>query len=83
MPDEASALVARGRAAVAERRWAEAHDVLSAALAQGSMEAADLDVLAAATFALGRQDEYRELCERAHATHVEHGADELAAGDWA
>ncbi|HET9901322.1 MAG TPA: DNA-binding response regulator, partial [Actinomycetes bacterium] len=56
----------RGRAAFASRSWAEAFGQLSAADNQSSLEPADLMLLAAAAYLIGREAESTDLWARAH-----------------
>ena len=68
-----------GRAAVRQRRWAEAYELLSAADAERPLDAEALEALADAAFALGRHDEALHARERAHRAYLERGERGLAA----
>jgi DNA-binding CsgD family transcriptional regulator len=63
----------RGRAAFASRSWAEAFGQLSAADNQSSLEPADLMLLAAAAYLIGREAESTDLWARAHAEYLRAG----------
>ncbi|GGI44562.1 DNA-binding NarL/FixJ family response regulator [Agromyces flavus] len=56
-----------GRAAFAERRWAEAHERLAEADSAGGISPADLELLATAAFLRGRGEECVSVLTRAHA----------------
>ena len=79
MPGEATDLVLRGRGAVAGRRWSEGYELLSEAEARAPLDGPALDALAAAAFALGSHDRYREICERAYVAHLERDDRDVAA----
>ena len=64
----------RGRAAHQGRRWLEAYEALSRAGEMAPLAAEDLELLAAAAYMIGRDDEYVSGLERAHDAS-------LAAGD--
>jgi ATP/maltotriose-dependent transcriptional regulator MalT len=63
----------RGRDAYARRAWLEAHESLSRADVQVPLGVDDLELLATATFMLGRDDECLKVLERAHHLCVEQG----------
>ena len=63
--------LARGRESYAAQNWTEAHTALSAADQSESLSADDLELLATSAYMLGREDEYLELLERAHAAHLQ------------
>ena len=63
----------RGRAAFAARSWTEAFRQLSAADSQSLLEPADLMLLAAAAYLIGREAESTDLWARAHAEYLRVG----------
>lgn len=63
----------RGRRAYAVHRWAEAHAALAAADRADPLAADDLEMLARASYMLGRDDEYLGGLERAHQAHLASG----------
>jgi DNA-binding NarL/FixJ family response regulator len=63
----------RGRRAVAARAWQEAHAALARADRTAPLAAGDLELLATAAYMLGRDDEYRQVLERAHNAHLAGG----------
>ena len=67
---ELSPELERGRQAVADRSWGEAHADLAAADAAAPLAASDLELLATAAYMLGRDEEYLALLERAHQAHL-------------
>jgi DNA-binding CsgD family transcriptional regulator len=69
----ATALLESGRLAYARSAWAEAHEQLTAADGDSPLGADDLELLATATYMLGREQEYVGVLERAHRAHVEEG----------
>jgi hypothetical protein len=62
-----------GRAAYAAHRWTDAHAALTAADKVNPLAAGDLELLARASYMLGRDDEYLGGLERAHHAHLESG----------
>jgi len=58
------------RDAYGRRAWREAHGSLSRADAARPLDAEDLELLAVSAFMLGRDDEYREILERAHYAYL-------------
>jgi ATP/maltotriose-dependent transcriptional regulator MalT len=74
----------RGRAAFAARQWRTAYAQLSAVDADGSLEPADLERLAAAAYLVGRDDEAVALWTRVHQGSIERGDAQRAAywGYW-
>jgi DNA-binding CsgD family transcriptional regulator len=70
---DAVAELERGRAAYARRTWSDAYEALSAADRAAPLGAEDLDLLATAAYMLGRDDEYRQVLERAHHAHLAEG----------
>jgi class 3 adenylate cyclase len=60
-----------GREAVGRRAWSEAYDLLSAA--DGSLGAADIELLAEAAYWSGRLDEALSLRERAYKVYLDEG----------
>jgi class 3 adenylate cyclase len=73
--------VAAGRAEIARRRWLAGHQLLTEAAAQQPLDGAALDALADAALALGILDEYREVVEQAHSTHLVEGDVQRAAAE--
>jgi class 3 adenylate cyclase len=71
--------LAAGRAALAERRWAEALANLAPAAATGGLGAADLEALGEAAWWSGRLADAIEYRERAVAAHLAEGARARAA----
>jgi DNA-binding CsgD family transcriptional regulator len=69
----ATSALERGRLSYERRAWAEAHEQLTRADAQGPLGANDLELLATAAYMLGRDDEYLGALERAHQRHVDDG----------
>jgi DNA-binding CsgD family transcriptional regulator len=63
----------RGREAYARRAWGEAHTALAAADAASPLGGADLDLLAAAAFMAGREEDSFRWLERAHRAYAEAG----------
>ncbi len=70
----------RGRDAFRRHAWLEAIEALSEADRDGALGPADLELLGAASWWVGRPDEATEALERAFAGHVSDGHDEAAAG---
>jgi ATP/maltotriose-dependent transcriptional regulator MalT len=68
----------RGRRAYAARSWLQAFAALSAADTSTPLGASDLELLAAAAYLSGRDDDGLGALERAHRTHLEAG-ERLAA----
>jgi hypothetical protein len=66
---EASTELTRGRELYAGRAWAEAHEALAAADAAAELEAGDIELLATASYMVGRRDEYAEHLDRAFQAH--------------
>ena len=69
----------QGRSAVARQAWADAHERLSAADQAAPLEPDDLELLAAAAFLVGREDESAEAWARAHQELLARGETERAA----
>ncbi|HET9556792.1 MAG TPA: DNA-binding response regulator, partial [Actinomycetota bacterium] len=69
----------QGRSAVVGQAWAEAHQRLSAADQAAPLEPDDLELLAAAAFLVGRDDESAEVWARAHQERLARGETERAA----
>ena len=63
----------RGRGLFSQHRWAEAYESLERADDEGSLVARDLELLARASYMLGRDDGYVQGLERAHHAHLEAG----------
>jgi DNA-binding CsgD family transcriptional regulator len=81
---EREAGVERARTAFAERAWDDAFARLRAADAIGTLGAADLELLAAAAFLGGREDDAVEAWARAHRVHLDDGepAGAVRCGFW-
>ena len=69
----------QGRPAVARQAWADAHERLSAADQAAPLEPDDLELLAAAAFLVGRDDESAEVWARAHQERLARGETGRAA----
>jgi DNA-binding NarL/FixJ family response regulator len=67
------AIVERGRAAYANGAWNEAFESLASADRAAPLGAGDLELLARASYMLGRDDDYIGGLERAHHAHLEAG----------
>ena len=67
-----------GREQYDRQAWSRAYEQLSAADRSASLGPSDLERLATSAYMLGREQEYRELMERAYPAHLDSG-DELAA----
>jgi DNA-binding CsgD family transcriptional regulator len=65
------AALKQGREAYAKRGWLEAYESLTAAHEDAPLAAPDLDLLATATFMLGRDDESIAWLERAHQRYLD------------
>lgn len=65
--------VEQGREAYAQRRWADAHRLLTTADDAGELRADDLELVGRAGYMLGRDDDYVRALERAHTAHVRSG----------
>lgn len=63
----------RGRDAFRREAWATASDQLTAAGAQTGLDAADLELLAIATYLAGRDDDSAAAWEKAHHEHIRQG----------
>ena len=70
---EAVEQLERGRSAYATRAWSAAYESLSRADRSSPLGADDLELLATAAYMLGRDDDYRQILERAHHVHLEEG----------
>ena len=70
--------LARGHDAYARQAWREAYEALTAADRSAPLEPREVELLATSTFMLGREQEYRDLLERAYRGHLE-AEDRLAA----
>jgi class 3 adenylate cyclase len=68
-----------GRDAVARRAWPEAHEALGAADASGPLAPEDLELLAKASWWVGKQNASIEARERAYALYIERGDRQRAA----
>jgi DNA-binding CsgD family transcriptional regulator len=62
--------VARGRDAYARQRWGEAYEMLAAADRSAPLDLHEVELLATSAYMLGREQEYRELLERAYRGHL-------------
>ena len=74
VPVQAGDDLALGRDAFACRSWQDAYERLARADTTTPLGTADLDLLATATFMLGRDEEAVGYLERAHHLHLESGA---------
>ncbi|HET6165454.1 MAG TPA: LuxR C-terminal-related transcriptional regulator [Marmoricola sp.] len=63
----------RGRRFYADGSWRTAHEALSEADRDQPLDADDVELLARASYMLGRDEEYVALLTRAHQNHVESG----------
>ncbi|HKE17103.1 MAG TPA: hypothetical protein VKB80_19650 [Kofleriaceae bacterium] len=63
----------RGRASHRRRAWADAHRWLARADRTAPLGAGDLELLAAASYLLGRDDDYMDALDRAHRAHLDDG----------
>lgn len=70
--------VSRGRDAFERSEWSSAHEALSSAHRAGTLEVSDLEKLAVAAYLIGNEDEFVQVLEEAHHTHLG-GGDPLAA----
>jgi DNA-binding NarL/FixJ family response regulator len=61
----------RGRACVAKGSWTDAHAALSAADDAAPLDPDDLELLALASYMLGRDSDYLRSLERAHYGHLD------------
>ncbi|MDP8969489.1 MAG: DNA-binding response regulator, partial [Actinomycetota bacterium] len=59
-------MVDRGREAYRQRAWSDAYEMLSAADQQSPLEPADLELLAMASYLLGRDEVGDDLSARAY-----------------
>jgi DNA-binding CsgD family transcriptional regulator len=64
----------RGRAAAGREAWLEAHDCLRAADRTNRLSAPDLELLATASYMLGRGEDYIACLERAYRAHIDDGS---------
>ena len=69
-----------GREAVARHKWSEAIEALTAADRDGGLDAADLELLGAASWWIGHPDESTEALERAFRAYVAEARPVQAAG---
>ncbi|HVE99374.1 MAG TPA: LuxR C-terminal-related transcriptional regulator [Mycobacteriales bacterium] len=72
-------VVERGRAAFERQAWAEAYELLTAAVQQGPVDAEDHERLAVASYLLGKDEESNKAWERAHHRCLSSGAPDRAA----
>jgi DNA-binding CsgD family transcriptional regulator len=68
---EAAGELAAGREHYARQAWSKAYEALSRADASAPLGPNDLERLATSAYMLGREQEYRELLERAYRGHLE------------
>lgn len=68
-----------GRAAFARGSWVDAHTQLRAADRAGTLDGADLELLAQAAYLVGRDEEHVDALERAHRAYVREGDEPAAA----
>jgi DNA-binding NarL/FixJ family response regulator len=69
----------RGRRAYSSRAWADAFAALSLADQSAHLGAEDLELLAMSAYLIGRDHDYLNALDRAHAAHVDAGASLRAA----
>ncbi len=67
-----------GREAYRRQAWRGAHEALTVADRSAELGPSDLEMLATSAYMLGREQEYREVLERAYRAHLE-GEEPLAA----
>jgi DNA-binding NarL/FixJ family response regulator len=60
-----------GREYYARQAWRPAHEALTAADRSAPLGASDLELLATSAYMLGREQEYREILERAYRAHLD------------
>ncbi|MDX6554153.1 MAG: hypothetical protein QOD86_348 [Miltoncostaeaceae bacterium] len=77
---DAAGQLERGRDLCARRAWVDAREALAAADRADPLGAEDLELLALASFMLGRDDDYVHALERAHRAHLDAGDPARAAG---
>jgi DNA-binding CsgD family transcriptional regulator len=70
--------LARGRDSYARQAWREAYEALTAADRSGPLDPHEVELVATSAYMLGREQEYRELLERAYRGHLD-GDERLAA----
>jgi DNA-binding CsgD family transcriptional regulator len=75
---ENAANLARGRASYARQAWRDAYEALAAADRTAPLHPSELEMLSTSAYMLGREDEFRELLERAYRGYLD-AADHLAA----
>jgi DNA-binding CsgD family transcriptional regulator len=63
--------LARGRDSYARQAWREAYEALTAADRSAPLDPRDVEQLATSAFMIGREQEFRELLERAYRAHLE------------
>jgi DNA-binding CsgD family transcriptional regulator len=71
--------LARGREAYARQAWREAYEALAAADRSAPLDLREVELLAYSAYMLGREQELRELLERAYRGHLEAGERPAAA----
>jgi DNA-binding NarL/FixJ family response regulator len=60
-----------GREAYRRQAWREAHEALTAAERSARLAPSDLELLATSAYMLGREQEYREVLERAYRAYLD------------
>ena len=70
--------LARARDSYTRQAWHEAYEALTAADLSTPLDPPDMEMLATSAFMLGREQEYRDLLERAYRGHLDAG-ERLAA----
>jgi DNA-binding CsgD family transcriptional regulator len=68
---ETAETLARGRDAYARQAWREADEALSAADRLAPLNPRDVELLATSVYMLGREQEFRDLLERAYRGHLD------------
>jgi DNA-binding CsgD family transcriptional regulator len=82
---DSAAELEQGRESYAQQSWTRAYEHLSAADRTSSLGPEDLEALGRTAYMLGRDDQYVDALERAHAGHLDAGRARAAAqcGFWA
>jgi DNA-binding CsgD family transcriptional regulator len=68
---ETAGNLARGRESYARQAWRDAYEALSAADRSAPLEPPDVELLATSAYMLGREQEFRDLLERAYRGHLD------------
>jgi DNA-binding CsgD family transcriptional regulator len=63
--------LSRGRDSYARQRWRETYEALTAADRSAPLDPPDVEALATSAYMLGREQEFRELLERAYRAYLE------------